>query len=270
MVIHLNLTINMCSIAFQCFLKRHDLARLHWCFFATSHGKGAVYGISGVVKRSVWMEMLSRQVVSSLEDFCQVPKKREEKIEIISFSAQEIQESAIEMGLKDIFSCSTPVFGIKQKHFVAVQDDGTLLCKDYSNQNDESELCEVTSSSINDCSERSDDEWYQEECSKIAPPAAINIGEYVLCQYEGELFPGCVSAVHPDGKGARVMAMEKCTGGWRWPKENDEINYLEQDIIQKIAYPTPLNNRGTYRVPELEKKMGKVNLMMIRKKFLCS
>ena len=116
-------------------------------------------------------------------------------------------------------------------------------------------MCEVTSSSINDCSERSDDEWYQEECSKKAPPAAINIGEYVLCQYEGELFPGRVSAVHPEGKGAQVMAMEKCTGGWRWPKENDEIDYLEQDIIQKIAYPTPINNN--YRVPELEKRWGK-------------
>lgn len=53
------------------------------------------------------------------------------------------------------------------------------------------------------------------------------------------------------------MAMEKCTGGWIWPKENDEIDYLKQDIIQKIAYPTPINNRGTYRVPELEKRWGK-------------
>ena len=96
-------------------LERHDLARLHWHFFATSHGKGAVDGIGGVVKRSVWMKTLSGLVVvSSLEDFCQSAKKREEKIEIISFSAQEIQESAIEMGVKDIFSCSTPVFGINK------------------------------------------------------------------------------------------------------------------------------------------------------------
>ena len=34
-------------------LERHDLACLHWRFFATSHGKGAVDGIGGVVKRSV-------------------------------------------------------------------------------------------------------------------------------------------------------------------------------------------------------------------------
>ncbi len=35
---------------------------LKWNFFATSHGKGAVDGLGGTVKRSVWRQMRSGNV----------------------------------------------------------------------------------------------------------------------------------------------------------------------------------------------------------------
>ncbi|GFQ76814.1 retrovirus-related Pol polyprotein from transposon TNT 1-94 [Trichonephila clavata] len=42
---------------------------LEWNFFAASHGKGAVDGISGSVKRSVWIAVKSRKAIvnSALE-----------------------------------------------------------------------------------------------------------------------------------------------------------------------------------------------------------
>ena len=57
--------------------------------------------------------------------------------------------------------------------------------------------------------------------------------------------PGLVTHVHPKGNGVQVMAMEKCAGGWHWPKNKDEIDYLDDDIIQKIEFPVPISNRGT-------------------------
>ena len=48
------------------------------------------------------------------------------------------------------------------------------------------------------------------------------------------------TCVHPEEKGARIKVFDKCAGGWRWPKQTDEIDYVQEDIIhimQKIQFP---------------------------------
>jgi len=46
------------------FLKEaHALQECTWNFFATSHGKGAVDGAGGTIKRLVWMQVLSRKTI---------------------------------------------------------------------------------------------------------------------------------------------------------------------------------------------------------------
>ncbi len=107
----------------------------------------------------------------------------------------------------------------------------------------------------NSASDSELNEWYDRECQKFAPEQ-IWEGDYVNCKYEGELFPGVVTVAIPGGNGATVQAMQKCADGWKWPEKDDEIDYLEQDIIRKIDFPVPVNNRGTYRVKELEDQWG--------------
>ncbi len=86
-------------------LKQYGMECLNWHFFATSHGKGAVGGIGGTVKRQVWMQTLSREaVVNFLEDFCKVAKSKTQKIEIHSFSSEEIKTASKELHLHDMFS----------------------------------------------------------------------------------------------------------------------------------------------------------------------
>ena len=38
-------------------------SNISWNFFATSHGKGVVYGVGGVLKRRAWNKVKARQVV---------------------------------------------------------------------------------------------------------------------------------------------------------------------------------------------------------------
>ena len=38
-------------------------SKIRWNFFATSHGKGAVDGVGGVLKRRAWNKVKARQVV---------------------------------------------------------------------------------------------------------------------------------------------------------------------------------------------------------------
>ena len=87
----------------------------------TFHGKGAVDGIGGTVKRNVRMEILSRQeVINSLEEFCKVCMKKEQKIEVIPVSAKDIESCASEIALEKTFDSSKPVNSIKKIHFVTV------------------------------------------------------------------------------------------------------------------------------------------------------
>lgn len=233
--------------------KQHLLDCLNWNFFATSHGKGAVDGIGGTVKRNVWMETLSRQeVVTSLEDFCQVAMKKDGKVEVIAVSAEEIKACADEIALDDIFAASTSVDSIKKMHSVSVLANGEIKCKEFTNKVDVQGEAGASGMTESDGSDL--DEWYDKECEKSAPQATNEIDEedFVICRYEGELFPGQVTKVY--SQGARVKALEKCAGGWRWPKQVDEIDYLAQDIVQKIEFPEPINNRGTFKVKELESR----------------
>ena len=48
----------------------------------------------------------------------------------------------------------------------------------------------------------------------------------------------------------------RSVGGWKWPDKDDEIDYLEEDIIRKIDFPALVNYRGTYRIKELEDQWG--------------
>ena len=232
----------------------YHLESLNWHFFATSHGKGAVDGIGGTVKRNVWMETLSRRaVINSLEDFCEVARKKEQHVEVIAVTAASIKSCSADISLEESFASSTAVKGIKKMHYVTALQDGKIICKEYTRQECNDDVSQQDSKT----DESDSDKWYDDRCQQLAPhPVHINVEDFVICKYEGEVFPGQVTAVHPEGKGARIKVFEKCAGGWRWPKHVDEIDYLQKDIIQHIKFPQPINNRGTYRIIELESRWG--------------
>ena len=140
-------------------------------------------------------------------------------------------------------------------HFVTALEHGKIHCKEYSNKLSTEDASmqpmenEETDSDV--------DDWYDKQCNQLAPQT-IHVSEeyFVICRYEGEFFPGPVTIVYPENKGARIKVFEKCAGKWRWPKCIDEVDYLQKDIIQHIQFPQPVNNRGTYRIVELEGMWG--------------
>ena len=55
-----------------------------WSFFETAHGKGAVDGVGGAVKRAVWRAILQgRAVIGSAEEFARVAKSECLKVNVI-------------------------------------------------------------------------------------------------------------------------------------------------------------------------------------------
>lgn len=70
---------------------------LNWHFFATSHGKGVVDGIGGIVKRLVWSAILAGEVCRSAEDFIKIATKKTDKIILVEIKIDEIQKSKIKL-----------------------------------------------------------------------------------------------------------------------------------------------------------------------------
>ena len=63
-------------------------------FFATSHGKGVVDGLGGVVKHSVWRAVCTGEVVSSAKKFYNVVCIRNPNILLSFISHDDIEKSS--------------------------------------------------------------------------------------------------------------------------------------------------------------------------------
>ncbi|CAF4960704.1 unnamed protein product, partial [Rotaria socialis] len=97
---------------------------LRWNFFATSHGKGVVDGIVGVVKRLVWSAILAGDVCRSVEDFIKLARKKTDKIIVTEIKIDEIQKSKIK--LENIFKTAKSVPEPQKMHYVKVVNENEL------------------------------------------------------------------------------------------------------------------------------------------------
>ncbi|CAF3391449.1 unnamed protein product [Rotaria socialis] len=101
-----------------------------WNFFATSHGKGVVDGIGGVVKRLVWSAILPGDVCRSVEDFIKLARKKTDKIIVTEINIDEIQKSKIK--LENLFKTAKSVPETQKVHYVKVVNENELEVSYYS------------------------------------------------------------------------------------------------------------------------------------------
>jgi len=77
----------------------------------------------------------------------------------------------------------------------------------------------------------------------------LEVGDYIIVDYEGAKYPGVVAVVKKAG--AEVSVMTKSGVNWRWPQKIDQIYYSLKEVMRVISEPIKLNARGTYKVPEM-------------------
>lgn len=78
----------------------------------------------------------------------------------------------------------------------------------------------------------------------------VDIGDFVVVDFEGKRYPGQVSALRANG--AIVSVLHQSGVNWKWPKVSDAIFYDMSEIKQKIQKPLH-GRRETFIVPELSK-----------------
>ena len=74
---------------------------------------------------------------------------------------------------------------------------------------------------------------------------------YVIVEYEGEKWPGLVTAIKK--KGYEVTCMSPAgIGQWKWPEKPDKANYQAEDLVAVIETPKLWNSRNVYIVPAMD------------------
>ncbi|QQP58144.1 Uncharacterized protein FKW44_003368 [Caligus rogercresseyi] len=104
-----------------------------WHYFATSHGKGAVDGVGGTVKRAVSMAVLSRQwVVANASTFAETARRVCPKMEVLYITKEDIGEFCNTHEIAKYWEQVTPLPGTLNVHSVTPVSWGQVQHKAYS------------------------------------------------------------------------------------------------------------------------------------------
>lgn len=106
----------------QVVLQEKYKIKLYWNFFPTSHGKGAVDGIGGALKRQVWFNVKSRiSTVSNASEFTEAVNENS-KVKEIYMNSNEISERFTSLKLDDQWKKVPDVRGILNFHHIQIHN----------------------------------------------------------------------------------------------------------------------------------------------------
>ena len=203
---------------------------ISWHFFATSHGKGAVDGIGGTVKRSVWRHIKSTSIgLENAEAYSNLASKRNPNIHIKFISKEKVQTEAKKMA--DRWEDALLVPNTQKLHFIKVEDKYHISVAHTSN--DEPYIVAIASN----VTEYDDEKEYLQ-------------GDWVLVRYDDELYPGEIKQVVQESY--EIAVMYKSGGSWRWPAIEDKIFYMYEQVVKKLSPPEVVGCRGQFKFEELK------------------
>lgn len=112
------------------------IVHVQWNYFATSHGKGAVDGIGGTLKRLVWNAVSSRKVpaVTDARSFYNVASVLNSAVAVSLIEKKAISEKAAELDITKCFKEAVALPGISRFHCIEPQTNGYVHSKLYSTQ----------------------------------------------------------------------------------------------------------------------------------------
>ena len=75
----------------------------------------------------------------------------------------------------------------------------------------------------------------------------VNVGHWVVVNFEGATYPGEVVEVQSMNH-VTVNVMHQSGKGWRWPDNPDMIPYDIDEILKKIRPLVPTGSRGQFHI----------------------
>ena len=211
-----------------------------WHFFATSHGKGAVDGIGGTVKRSVWRSVKAgADAPIDAVSYSEIAKDRNPNINVIYISADEVKTQSDPM--TDRWNAVLPVANTLKLHCIRSQSSTKLSVSITSSDNEFTVVdlfkSDDSDSETDNCNDNDVEE--QKEAN-----VSLTVGEWVLVSYDGTNFPGEILKIV--GEECEVTVMHQSGKFWKWPQKEDKIFYNQKNIIKRLGQPQVAGSRGQF------------------------
>uniref|UniRef100_A0A1I8IAX8 Integrase catalytic domain-containing protein n=1 Tax=Macrostomum lignano TaxID=282301 RepID=A0A1I8IAX8_9PLAT len=233
--------------------REFELAELSWEFFATSHGKGAIDGLGGTLKRFAWCEVRTRNaIVQDAEDFVRVVEK-------CDIDCHLIKKCDIQQEYADRFQpallAAPEIPGIKKLHcWVATSAAPRAVGYALSGVAETAlnpvqstrHRAPVAASSVTPSTRPETQGLPPGQPGSIA--MQLTVGCWALVNYFGESFPGQVEEIKSGPEMEwKVNVMVKSGGSFVWPRRKDSIYYAAEDILTILQPPVPTDSRGHFK-----------------------
>ena len=214
-----------------------------WNFFATSHGKGAVDGIGGTIKRIVWQLIKSRQcIVSCAKEFYECARNAMKGVTVLFTSAEHV--AAASNCLNTRWERVKPIPQLHKFHCFHSVGQGVIkaaltyhgeMSTTVSLEDGEPQCITGTSTSSSDQSKN------------------IDVGDFVLVKLDisGKLntkkeYYAEVLNLDEENDSVVLKYMHPSSSTWIWPKKEDISMEKASVIVKKVKHPRVINNRGQF------------------------
>lgn len=210
-----------------------------WELFATSHGKGAVDGIGGTIKRKVFASVKSREfVINNPVMYYEVAKVKSPVINVLYVSTERIDTGRA--NLDDIWTHTNLVPGTHTLHHVGVIRHGVV------------ETAKITGDMPSSPVEllMADEEPIDGPTNEIPPAATVinmnDVGDMVAAAYEDTYYLGEVLSVDTSERSYTLKFMVWNRKTWRWTEKPEVVRMHKNFVIQPQPTLVPTNARLDY------------------------
>lgn len=234
---------NKYNISNLCYFLNDFKLTCEWNFLATSHGKGAVDGIGGLIKSRVWVLVKSRKaIVNSALDFFKCAQEISE-IKALYVSAQKILVT--KQMLTERWEGIKSIEGIKSYHHFKVSGDGINLLIGKTAKSTLRKVAVISS----DCLDTADLESLPRKVLKLSD---LNIGDYVVVSLasskkRNSLYYANVLDINFCKEEISLKYMQASGPHWIWPEKDDISIENFSVIVKKVAPPSLITSRGHYK-----------------------
>ena len=220
--------------------------QVNWHFFATSHGKGAVDGVGGTVKRAVHIAIKSRQVnVSDAKEYAESAKKLLSKITVIYVPSDDISLKKAELdsgwldvrsipGTHDIHCIKTVAVGVVEYSVMSEKPGQKFHLSSISDDDSEPQESVVQREDvlINQSNTPASAQLATEPEVKLCKD--VKPGEWVAAIYDDDWYPGLVENAESGILTVSFMQKAGEGGKFRWPQKADLQQLPESELLCRL------------------------------------
>lgn len=222
-----------------CNMTLQEKVKCTWHFFASSHGKGAVDGIGGMLKHLIWCkERAGRVHISSAEDFAEAATLLMPTTNIIHFPQEKIEE--VKPTLDEKWNNIQQIPSLRQFHCIESDGKYKIKCRLTSNDSETSfvELRKQVSPSPT-----------QVCLPETLEKSSLKAGDWVIVSYplkkSCRKFVGQIMDVQESDFSIKYLRYNAKNNLFHWPA-NEDIDCVSFECIVAKLHEPDLTMRGGF------------------------